>query len=32
MVHPKAQKDDTGARFVLPFSFNELINATGVPK
>jgi hypothetical protein len=31
-VQPNAQKEDIGARFVLPSSFRELINATGVPK
>jgi len=28
-VHPKAQNEDIGARFVLPSSFSELIRATG---
>jgi len=31
-VHPRAQKEEIGARLVLPSSLSELINATGVPK
>jgi hypothetical protein len=32
MFHPNAQKEDIGAMFVEPSSFNELMRATGVPK
>jgi hypothetical protein len=32
MVQPSAQKEEIGARFVVPSSFRELIRATGVPK
>jgi hypothetical protein len=31
-VHPSAQKEEMGAKFVSPSSFSELITATGVPK
>src|ERR1035441_3397075 len=31
-VQPSAQKEDIGARLVVPSSLRELINATGVPK
>src|ERR1700733_7224599 len=31
-VPPSAPKEDIGAKFVVPSSFSELINATGVPK
>src|SRR3569833_1796110 len=32
MVQPRAQKDEIGARLVVPSSFNELMMATGIPK
>jgi hypothetical protein len=31
-VHPNTQKDDIGARLVVPSSLSELTSATGVPK
>src|SRR3984885_14170673 len=32
IVHPNAQKEEIGARFGVPSSLIELINATGFPK
>ena len=32
IVHPRVQKDETGARLVDPSSLTELTSATGVPK
>jgi hypothetical protein len=32
IVHPRAQKEEIGARFGVSSSLRELINATGLPK